>query len=118
MEISKAMLKAMPTAGMALGQFRQWVAKEATRIKDEEGIGSLRLQGQLLAFWAEHRPKMTALLGPLLPDLAIVLTFKMEEAEGNNLKAGMFRTDAREEAEKDWLLMEEEEPELEDQDLP
>ena len=91
---------------------RRELAKEAQRIKDEEGKGDLERQREMMAFWTEHRPKMVRRLGPqALEDLAVVLTYRMHEAVDANLEAGMYATDAREQAERDWLLMEPESPE-------
>jgi hypothetical protein len=41
--------------------------------------------------------------------LAHILVHKFVEAEKANIRAGLPPTDAREEAEKDWLMMEPEE---------
>ena len=99
--------RSIPEQNRDLLRFRHWVKTEAQRIADEEGKGSLELHREMVKFWEEHRPQMCRRLGPeLTKSLAVVLARKMEEAETANLEAGMYRTDAREQAERDWLLME------------
>jgi hypothetical protein len=102
-------------------QLNQWIKRESQRIRDEEGKGNHRRQAQMLAFWEQFRPRMWADLNRISPDapanLALILNFKMLEAEKQYRLAGMSPTDAMEQACQEWLLMEEEadepEPNLE-----
>ncbi len=68
---------------------------------------------QMMRFWKAHRPTMWAQLErlKLAEALATYLQAKMLTAEDEYLAGGMARTDAREQAEQEWLLME---PESED----
>lgn len=99
-------------------QFLTWVRRESALLAQEWPPGG-KLERDLLAHWAIHRPQMMARLETLkvAVPLAHVLVDRMLKATTANLQAGMGPTDATEQAERDWLMME---PESEDQplDLP
>ena len=95
---------------------KAWVLKESTRLSDDVMPMGSPTQRQMLKFWKLYRPKMWMQLNRLViaKELAHVLDEKYQEAIDKNLAAGMYVTDAREEAEKDWLLLEPEESELQE----
>ena len=98
-------------------KFKAWVTKESRRLSDYVMPMGGPTQSQMLEFWKLHRPKMWVQLNRLgiAKELAHVLDEKCQEAIRKNLAAGMYSTDAREEAEKDWLLLEPEESELQEE---
>ena len=98
-------------------KFKAWVLKESRRLADDVMPMGSPTQRQMLGFWKLHRPKMWAQLNRLgiTRELAHVLDEKCQETIDKNLAAGMYSTDAREEAEKDWLLLEPEESELQEE---
>jgi hypothetical protein len=67
----------------------------------------------MIAYWRAHRPKMTARLERLgiLAEFAHVMETNRSNAEQQNRQAGMYWTDAAEQAEQAWTLMT---PEAED----
>lgn len=91
-----------------------WAKTESAKIATDWPLGS-RAEKELIQHWRRVRPQMVARLQETgaLAALAHVLNHKMIEALQRNRAAGMPPTDAREEAEKDWLLME---PEAEDEE--
>lgn len=97
-----------------------WVNQEAAKLEAAgDGMGSPREQ-DLIAHWKIYRPEMVRAwqaLGPeMLEKLAFVLELKRYQAQEQYIRAGMPIPDAREEATKDWLMME---PETdEDENLP
>jgi hypothetical protein len=93
-------------------QLARWIKQESSRIALEFPRGG-EVEERLVDNWKALRPKMVESLGPLTPLLAHVLMDKMLNARRANVEAGMPPTDAREQAERDWLLME---PESEDDD--
>lgn len=94
-------------------QFQAWVRKESRRLSQKTGAPGGPMQSRMLEYWELYRPLMWARLQKMgiAKELAHVLDEKCEEAIRKNLAAGMYSTDAREEAEKDWLLLEPEEDE-------
>lgn len=89
------------------------VNKELNQIKEDGGMINNRRVDEMLQFWQTHRPQMTQRLQGLHQGraprmLAEYLEHKAGEAEGANLRAGMYVTEAREQADRDWLLMDEE----------
>lgn len=99
--------------------FRQWVMKESNRLSETVNPMGGPTQKRMLAYWKQNRPEMweRLLRMGIAKELAHVLDEKCEETIRKNLKAGMYLTDAREQAEQDWLLLEpenEEEPESEE----
>ena len=95
-------------------KFKAWVVKESRRLADDVMPMGGETQRQMLESWKLYRPKMWAQLNRLgiAKELAHVLDEKCQESIRKNLAGGMYSTDAREEAEKDWLLLEPEESEL------
>jgi hypothetical protein len=89
-------------------KFAHWVKTESKRLEWHILPMGGPVQERMLKFWKLYRPMMWASLEKqgITKELAHVLDAKSDEAYNLNLKAGMYRTDAQEEAEKDWLLME------------
>ena len=85
--------------------------------KDMEGskdfMHNKMLHKTILETWRRDCPKMTAHLEKfgILDDFAVVQQEKMWRAQDEYLKAGYPVTDAREQAEKDCLMLTPEEPE-------
>jgi len=98
--------------------FRAWVKTTARKIRKTEGRGAIQQQAYMLAYWQEYRPRMWANLKKLgahaAEDYALVLNTRMWDSAKVYERAGMPPTDARQEAEKEWLLLEPEEEETED----
>ena len=95
-------------------QFLHWVKSEAQRLRDEGEGGLVQQQARMLRFWEEYRPQMWARLqqaGPnVAKDLAVVLDHLAAGSAWQYLQAGLPPSDAREQANLEWLLMEPEEP--------
>jgi hypothetical protein len=90
------------------------IKAKAQAIRDREEIYNLDLHKRILKAWRILRPQMWAKLKEdgTAEDLALVLQVAMWNAVDQYEKAGMPPTDARELAEREWLLMEpENEPE-------
>lgn len=88
-------------------EFLQWVKGASARIEREWPTGGKQEQ-DVLAFWALKRPEMLEGLQRLqiAEKLAHVFAYKALEAQKVYLAAGMSLADAREQAKRDWLLME------------
>lgn len=84
------------------------IKARAKQIRDSEEIISLDLDKQIKKAWRILRPQMWARLQQqgITDDLALVLQVAMWEATDRYEKAGMPPTDAREQAEREFLLME------------
>lgn len=84
------------------------IRRKAQEIRDREETINLSLDKQIKTAWRINRPKMWARLAKqgLVDDLALVLQTAMWEAKDQYLKAGMPPTDAREQAEREWLMLE------------
>ena len=89
------------------------IRRRAQEIRDQEIGFTVPLDKQIKATWRINRPKMWARLVKqgLVDDLALVLQTAMWDAMDRYLKAGMPPTDAREQAEMEWLMLEPEEEE-------
>jgi adenosyl cobinamide kinase/adenosyl cobinamide phosphate guanylyltransferase len=88
------------------------IRKEAKEIREGDAIWSKVLHKTIVKKLEMHRPEVVE--AGMVEDLALWLQMKMWAAEKQNLAAGMYVTDAREQAERDWLDLdppEEEEPE-------
>jgi hypothetical protein len=96
-------------------QFLTWVRQESDKLAELWPMGS-KVELDLLAHWRIHRPQMMAQLEAhkVAEKLAHVLLNRMYHAMKANLRAGMGPTDATEQAEQDWLMLE---PESEDRPL-
>jgi len=98
--------------------FRQWVKTSARKIRKTEGRGAIQQQARMLEYWKESRPKMWARLRKLgahaAEDYALILNTRMWDAAKEYERAGMPLTDARQEAEKEWLLLE---PEADEEEM-
>jgi hypothetical protein len=103
-------------------------AEMALRIKAErkqyeevdEVTHNRDLHNQILSTWRRDSPKMVRELEALkiLDDMAFVCQERMWRQEEEYCKGGMYFTDAREQAEQDHLMLEPEEAEWDDSDLP
>jgi hypothetical protein len=93
-------------------QFLTWVRQESAKLAELWPMGS-KVELDLLAHWRIHRPQMMARLEAcqVADQLAHVLLDRMMNAQTEYLRAGMPPTDATEQAEQDWLMLE---PESED----
>lgn len=100
-------------------KFKTWVLTESRHLSTDWPPGSPR-EKALLKHWATHRPRMLAALHAqgIAAALAHVLEDRAYKALRENLKAGMPPTDAREQAERDWLIQEPEAEEDEDPTAP
>lgn len=91
---------------------RQWIQAikaEAARLDaNEEHVHNNVMHRQILATWKEHSPKMWDSLtaAQLTNPLAKVLQARMWDRQEELLRGGMPVTDAREQAEKEHLLLE------------
>ena len=93
------------------------IQRRAQEIRDQEIGFTVPLDKQIKRAWEVLRPKMWARLMEqgLVDDLALVLQTAMWDAMDQYLKAGMPPTDAREQAEREWLMLEpEDETPIED----
>lgn len=92
-----------------------WAKTESQKISQNWPMGS-RKEKELIQHWRRNRPQMVDRLQQqnALGQLAHVLHHKMTESLHQNRAAGMPEPDAREQAVKDWLLME---PEQDDQPI-
>ena len=93
-------------------ELAMWAKRESNRISQDWPLGS-RAERELILHWRRNRPQMVARLQSqeALAPLAHVLHHKMVESLHQNRAAGMPEPDAREQAVKDWLMMEPEEDE-------
>lgn len=89
------------------------IKAERKQYEAEEVIHNPDLHRQILETWRRDSPKMVARLEKqgILDDLAFVCQERMWRAAKDNRKAGLPVTDAREQAERDHLMLEPEEPE-------
>lgn len=92
---------------MANATFPRWVRTEYAAMTKREETISLQLRQQMLRSWEVSRPEMYARLKKqgVLEQTADVLQSKMWEAEKVYQEAGMARTDATEQAEREWLML-------------
>lgn len=108
---------------VASAGFKTWVETEYRALRAREETLNKELRQQMLTTWQRVRPKMYAHLKEqgILEQTADVLQVKMWVAEKAYVDSGMPRTDATEQAEQEWLLMEPEEQDQEseaDSQLP
>ena len=89
------------------------IKAERKQYQAEEVIHNPDLHRQILETWRRDSPKMVARLEKqgTLEDLAFVCQERMWRAAKDNRKAGLPVTDAREQAERDHLMLEPEAPE-------
>ena len=89
------------------------IKAERKQYEAEEVIHNPDLHRQILETWRRDSPKMVARLEKqgILDDLAFVCQERMWRAAKDNRRAGLPVTDAREQAERDHLMLEPEEPE-------
>lgn len=102
-------------------QMKKQIKAERKRYEeDEEVIHNKDLHQYILETWRRDSPKMTQDLEELgiLDDMAFVSQERMWRQMDEYLAGGMPVTDAREQAERDHLSLEPEEPEEDVTDLP
>jgi hypothetical protein len=94
-------------------QMAKQINQEYQQYQEQEVLHNQEMHQRILATWRRDSPKMTAELTKLklMDKMAFVVQERMWLASAENLKAGMPVTDAREQAEREHLLLE---PELED----
>jgi hypothetical protein len=94
-------------------QVARWAKTESQKLQETHRMGS-PLETEVIETWKRVRPRMVRDLEKhqAVKPLAHVLVDRMLKAWTANEKAGLPPTDAREEAEKDWLLLEPEEDEI------
>ena len=87
-----------------------WALAEGSKLQLTDPMGS-PLEDQVIQSWKANRPKMVARLAKYgaVNASSSVLVDRMLKSERTNTQAGLPPTDAREEAEKDWLMLEPEE---------
>ena len=102
-----------PTNPLEMAKFIHWVKQEAKKLEDNGEIYSIPLRRQILKAWELYRPEMLVRLNKagIAEPLANILQARMYATYQTYLKAGMPYTDAREQAEQEWLMLEPEEPE-------
>lgn len=95
----------------------QAIRDRAAELREQETIINLVLHRQILKTWETLSPKMWKRLQAdnLAEDLALVVQAAMWESKEQYQKAGMPPTDAREQAEREWLMLEPEEEEEEEE---
>jgi hypothetical protein len=101
--------------------FKKWVLREHARLKAKEETLNLELRARMLKSWELERPKMYARLKSqgIVEQTADVLQAKMWQAEEKYQAGGMPYPDSKEQAEREWLLLEpESEDQQEDQNSP
>lgn len=96
---------------------RKWAKETAQAARDREEPFNQDLHQQILAAWERERPQMWARLQQqeIADELARAVQSKMWEAETMYRRAGMMYTDARETAEREWLMLE---PEADEDETP
>jgi len=87
-----------------------WAKSESEKLAQTWPMGSV-LESRVLRTWQRNSPRMVRSLNrwQATEALAHVLVDRFVQAEVKNIKAGLPPCDAREEAEKDWLMLEPEE---------
>ncbi len=89
-------------------QMKMQIKAERQKYEAEEVIHNKELHRRIVETWERDSPQMVDRLKKqdLLEDLAFVSQERMWQAMDQNLKAGMPVTDAREQAERDHLMLE------------
>ena len=92
-------------------EYKTWIKKTVKRFQEDETecwpAMSSPKQQDMITFWEYHRPKMYADLKSqgLLKETAYVLECKMMEERDALNAAGMNSSDAKLQAEQDWMIM-------------
>lgn len=91
-------------------QMTKLIRQEKTEYEKQEVIHNSELNKQIIQTWKQNSPKMVERLNKLhiLNDLAFVVQERMWRTSQQYRKAGMPVTDAREQAEKEHLMLDEE----------
>jgi hypothetical protein len=105
-----------------LTSLRNWARKNVRRA-EEEGYCTQPLHQRILKAWRMYHPEMVARLqrASCLEDMALACQYQMWKAVNRYEEAGLPPTDAREQAEREWLMLapdEREEPEEENPEEP
>ena len=103
---------------MADQETLRWINQEQQQMRKEGWTPDSRKVTWLIGQWRNLTPETHKRLRRegRLRKTAEVCLFKVDQTETELLKSGMPRTDAREQAEREWLLLEEDE-EMEDEEL-
>lgn len=103
--------RAMPDSNREMATFVSWVKKEHKRLEDQGESYTIPLRQRILKGWEVNQPQMLARLNKagVAQKLADVLQARMWQAAQEYLDSGMPLSDAREQAEREWLWMEPEE---------
>ncbi len=102
-------------------QMAMQIKAERRRYEAEEVLHNKELHKQILETWRRDSSQMVTRLEKLkvLDDLAFVCQERMWQATEDYRKGGMPPTDAREQAERDHLMLDREQDEqMEDRELP
>jgi len=95
-----------------------WINQQVADLAREAKVPGSPRETDLLQHWFQARPKMLHQLMAVAPDLpeklAFVLVEKQYQAMMAYLAAGMAYPDARQTANQDWLMMEPEQPDREE----
>jgi hypothetical protein len=96
------------------------IEAEFRRLKQDGVMETIPLRDRILATWQKDSPRMWANLQSqgLTEKMAFVVQARMWQRQDELMKAGLPMTDAREEAEREELLLEPETQEPDDSDLP
>ena len=99
----------------AMSEVAKWAKAESAKLEADWPKGSQQ-EKDLIAYWRQNRPRMTAALlkENALAEMAHVVLDRAQEMAKEQVKAGLPPSDARQEAERLWLMRE---PETEDQPL-
>lgn len=89
-----------------------WINEEALKLNREDKVAGGPREKDILKNWRLHRPQMVRDLNQagVLEKALFVLDHKRWEAQKQYIQAGWPPTDAEEQATKEWLLMEESNP--------
>lgn len=90
-----------------------WAKTESRKLARTWPAGG-QAEQKLIDHWTRHSPEMVKELkaASVLEEMAHVLHWRAMDAEAMYLKSGMAPTDAREQAEAEWLLMDPDNPNL------
>ncbi len=83
-----------------------WLDRKVAEYERQGARPGSQKEADLLRYWRRERPLMYARLGTMAAKFAFVLVMMEHETMMMYVKAGMPPTDAEEQAQKEWLLME------------
>lgn len=101
-------------------QMKMRIKAERKRYEDEDVLHNREIHQRILDAWRQDSPKMTKQLTDLgiLDDMAYVSQERMWRAAEAYRRGGLPPTDAREQAERDHLMLEPEEQEPSEPRIP